>query len=69
MAKNKYYPEDILVEKFQSGEYTWLDYVNHHSPEWQEEYTQFCKEKGLVVNDESAEMFVYHKGNMLEESE
>ena len=43
MAKNKYYPEDILVEKFQSGEYTWLDYVNHHSPEWQEEYTQFCK--------------------------
>ena len=69
MAKNKFYPEDILVEKFQSGEYTWLDYVNHHSPGWQEEYTQFCEEKGLVVNDDSAEMFVSHKGDMLEESE
>ena len=39
MAATKYYPEDELVEKFQSGEYGWIDYVNHHSPEWQEEYT------------------------------
>ena len=49
MATSKYYPEDELVEKFQSGEYGWLDYVNHHSPEWQEEYTEFCKERGLTV--------------------
>ena len=42
MAATKYYPEDELVEKFQSGEYGWIDYVNHHSPEWQEEYTAFC---------------------------
>ena len=41
MAATKYYPEDELVEKFQSGEYGWIDYVNHHSPEWQEEYTAF----------------------------
>lgn len=25
MASNKYYPEDVLVEKIQSGEYGWLD--------------------------------------------
>lgn len=31
MAANKYYPEDVLVEKMQSGEYGWLDYINHHS--------------------------------------
>ena len=37
MASNKYYPEDVLVEKIQSGEYGWLEYVNHHSAEWQEE--------------------------------
>ena len=24
MASNKYYPEDVLVEKIQSGEYGWL---------------------------------------------
>ncbi len=45
MANVKYYPEDVLVEKVQSGEYGWLDYINHHSPEWQEEYTAFCKER------------------------
>ena len=50
MAATKYYPEDELVEKFQSGEYGWIDYVNHHSPEWQEEYTAFCRERGLTVS-------------------
>ena len=34
MAANKYYPEDVLVEKIQSGEYGWLEYVNNHSAEW-----------------------------------
>ena len=53
MAATKYYPEDELVEKFQSGEYGWLDYVNHHSPEWQEEFTAFCKERDLTINEES----------------
>lgn len=31
MAKVKYYSEDELVQKIQSGEYGWLDFVNHHS--------------------------------------
>ena len=38
MAQQIYYPEEILVEKMQSGEYGWLDYINHFSAEWQEEY-------------------------------
>ena len=41
MAAIKYYPEDVLVEKFQSGEFGWLDYVNHHSRQWQEEFEAF----------------------------
>ena len=65
MAHVKYYPEDVLVEKVQSGEYGWLDYINHHSPEWQEEYTAFCKEKDLIVNEESAEEFVDWKGEQM----
>ena len=69
MAKLKYYPEDVLVEKFQSGEYGWLDYINHHSPAWQEEYTAFCKERNLVVNEESAEEFVDWKGEQIEDGE
>ena len=69
MANVKYYPEDVLVEKVQSGEYGWLDYINHPSPEWQEEYTAFCKEKDLIVNEESAEEFVDWKGEQIEAGE
>ena len=47
----------------------WLDYINHHSPEWQEEYTAFCKEKDLIVNEESAEEFVDWKGEQIEAGE
>lgn len=69
MANIKYYPEDELVQKVQSGEYGWLDYINHHSSEWQEEYTEFCNERNLVVNEESAEDFIEWKGELVETSE
>lgn len=69
MANIKYYPEDELVQNVQSGEYGWLDYINHHSPEWQEEYTEFCNERNLVVNEESAEDFIEWKGELVETGE
>ena len=69
MANIKYYPEDELVQKVQSGEYGWLDYINHHSPEWQEEYTEFCNERNLVVNEESAADFIEWKGELVETGE
>ena len=69
MANIKYYPEDELVQKVQSGEYGWLDYINHHSPEWQEEYTEFYNERNLVVNEESAEDFIEWKGELVETGE
>ena len=69
MANIKYYPEDELVQKVQSREYGWLDYINHHSSEWQEEYTEFCNERNLVVNEESAEDFIEWKGELVETGE
>ena len=45
MAQHQYYPEEVLIEKMQSGEYGWLDYVNHFSAEWQEEYARYCEER------------------------
>ncbi len=64
--EHEYYSEDILIEKLESGEYTWLDYVNHFSPEWQEEYQEYCKENNLAIGDESAQEFVHHKDEQLE---
>lgn len=66
MAQQKYYPEEELVEKMQSGEYGWLDYVNHFSAEWQEEYARYCKEHDLMVGDDSAAAFVRYKDEELE---
>ena len=66
MAQNEYYPEEVLIEKMERGEFGWLDYINHFSPEWQEEYTQYCKEQTLEVNNESAAKFVRFKNEQLE---
>ena len=66
MEQPSFYPEEVLVEKMQSGEYGWLDYVNHFSAEWQEEYARYCEERGLMVGDDSAASFVRFKDEQLE---
>ena len=58
MSEQKYYPEDILVEKMENGEYDWLDYVNHHSSEWQDEYSRYCEVNGINIDNESPAAFV-----------
>ena len=66
MSQNEYYPEEVLIEKMQSGEYGWLDYVNHFSAEWQEEYVGYCRQNNLNVGNDSAAAFVRHKDEQLE---
>ena len=66
MATNKYYSESELVQKKQSGEFGWLDYVNHFSAEWQEEYARYCEERNLVIGNDSAAEFVRYKDEQLE---
>ena len=45
-----------------------LEYVNHHSAEWQEEYESYCLNNGLCICEESAEQFVHHKDEELEKA-
>ena len=66
MAEHLYYPEEVLIEKMERGEYGWLDYVNHFSAEWQEEYARYCEEHCLAVGNESAAEFVRFKDEQLE---
>lgn len=68
MATSKYYPEDELVQKLQDGEMDWLDFVNHHSQAWKEEYAAYCKSNNLLINDETAEKFVIYKGEQFEKA-
>lgn len=66
MAQHQYYPEEVLIEKMESGEYGWLDYVNHFSAEWQEEYGLYCEEHSLAIDNASAAEFVRYKDEQLE---
>ena len=68
MAEKQYYPESELVQKLQTGEYGWLQFVNHHSKEWKDEYLAYCTANKLRMNDESAERFVNYKGEELEKA-
>ena len=58
MAQHQYYPEEVLIEKMQSGEYGWLDYVNH--------FSRYCEERNLVIGNDSAAEFVRYKDEQLE---
>ena len=66
MEQNTYYPEEVLIEKMESGEYGWLDYVNDFSREWQDELIEYCKARSLEINDAAAEQFVHYKSEQLE---
>lgn len=66
MEEKKFYTEEECIEKMEAGKWGWLDYVNHYSAEWQEEYIRYCQDNGIAVNDESAAEFVNFKGDQLD---
>ena len=66
MAQHQYYPEEVLIEKMQSGEYGWLDYDLHNVPYMQQEYARYCEERNLVIGNDSAAEFVRYKDEQLE---
>ena len=66
MAEDEYYPEEVLIEKMQSGEFTWVDYVKHFSKEWREEYNAYCLANKLCISEETAREFVKYKDEQLE---
>ena len=68
MSKEKFYPDDILIEKMQHGEFGWLDYVNHFSREWKEEYEHYCRTRGIPIGHDTAEQFIEWKQHRLEEA-
>ncbi len=66
--RKKFYPEEVLIEKMENGEFDWLDYVNYHSQEWQDEFAEYCEQRNLPITSDSAEAFVRYKENELEEA-
>lgn len=68
MAEHYFYPENELIEKLENGEFDYLDYVDHFSEEWQQEYIEYCDTQGLEIGNDSAREFVSYKDEQLEKA-
>lgn len=66
--EHRYYNEDELVQKYQRGEISMVDYIDMHSPEWQNEYIEFCSRENRDLDEQSAEDFLEWKGQQFEEA-
>ena len=68
LETERFYPEETLVEKVQSGVFGWLGYVTHPSKAWIEEYERYCRLRELPMIDGTAEKFLQMKQEELEEA-
>lgn len=64
--EQKYYTEDELVQMYQDGKISLVEYISMHSEEWKKEYESFCEESGVQADEKRAMDFLDMKGSELE---
>lgn len=65
----KYLPEEELIDRKQNDpDFTWVDYVTHHSAEWEDEYTLFCASRNMPMNDDTALAYITYRQNLEDEA-
>ena len=64
--EKKYYAEDELVQMYQDGRISLVEYISMHSVEWKKEYETFSMESGVQADEKSAMDFLDMKGSELE---
>ncbi|MCC8175991.1 MAG: hypothetical protein LIO91_06105 [Bacteroidales bacterium] len=62
----KYISEEQLIERLQGGMMTKVEFILAYSPEWEEEYKQYCRQRGLGMDEFSAQNFLDYKDDVLE---
>lgn len=65
--KKVYLPEEELIEMIQSSKIGWLEYVTSFSKEWDDEFAEYCRERGLKATEDSAQSFLEHKKELMEQ--
>lgn len=68
MKQNKFYSEDELIQMYQSNEINLVSFIDMHSQEWQNEYLEFCSNRNLEINENSAEAFLDWKAELLDQA-
>lgn len=64
--ENKVYTEDELVQMYQDGDITLVEFINLHSEQWQQEYATYCEDGNRNVDEDSAWDFMQFKAEELE---
>ena len=68
MKQDKFYSEDELIQMYQSNEINLVTFIDLHSQEWQNEYLEFCSNRNLDINENSAEAFLAWKAELLDQA-
>ena len=68
MKQDKFYSEDELIQMYQSNEINLVSFIDMHSQEWQNEYLEFCSNRNLDINENSAEAFLDWKAELLDQA-
>ena len=68
MKQDKFYSEDELIQMYQSNEIDLVSFIDMHSQEWQNEYLEFCSNRNLEINENSAEAFLDWKAELLDQA-
>lgn len=63
---HRYYTEETLIDLVQRGIFSWVDYVTHYSPEWEEEYYSFLREMGFSKSNQTALAYIAFREDLLE---
>ena len=69
MKLHEYEPEWRLNELAQDGMISWVDYVYRFSPEYREEFTEFCRERGMAMTNMNALAYLTFRNDLLEEGQ
>lgn len=68
MEISGYKSEEELIELLDAGKITKLTYVTKQSAELTKEFEDFCSDRDLEKDDESAELFMGFRQQLFEEA-
>lgn len=68
MKLAQYNSEEELIELLDAGKITQLDFVTHQSPELSKDFEDYCDDRGIEQDEESAESFLEMRQQIFDEA-
>ena len=68
MALIGFYSEEELAELLDRRKITQLDYVTHQTPELLQEFEDFCLDRSLDADEDSAQLFLEERQRIFDDA-